>query len=199
MTSDIIVGNVYDKYGTRNPLYRWLVDGYFRSLSQLFPESWPARILEVGCGEGHVAGWLSQRASADSLVAVDLSPGMLAQAHVQHASVEFACASASELPFSDRQFDLVLFLEVLEHLPSPKMALEEARRVCAGFLVASVPREPIWRLLNVARGAYWSDLGNTPGHLQHWSRAAFVRTLSRQFTILQVRSPFPWTIVLCSV
>jgi len=199
MTSDVIVGNVYDKYGTRHPLYRRLVDGYFRSLSQLLPESLPARILEVGCGEGHVAGWLSQRASADSLVALDLAPGMLAQAQAQHVSVEFACASALDLPFADRQFDLVLFLEVLEHLPSPRLALEEARRVCAGLLVASVPREPIWRLLNVARGAYWSNLGNTPGHLQHWSRAAFERMLGRQFTILQVRSPFPWTMVLCSV
>ncbi len=199
MTSDIVVGNVFDKYGTTNPLYRWVVGSYFRSLSRLLPNQMPARILEVGCGEGHIAGWLSQRALPESLAAVDVSPGMLGRAHAAYLSVEFACASASELPFADGEFDMVLFLEVLEHLPSPRRALEEARRVCTGQLVASVPREPIWRILNLLRGAYWGRWGNTPGHLQHWSRSAFVRMLSSYFTIHQVRSPLPWTMVLCSI
>jgi hypothetical protein len=30
-----------------------------------------------------------------------------------------------------------------------------------------VPREPIWRIGNMARGRYLGDLGNTPGHIQH--------------------------------
>ena len=143
-------------------IYRAVVDRYFRQLSELLPDPMPPRILEVGCGEGHVAGWLSERSLPDSIIALDLSPKMLAQAHSLYASDEFACASASGLPFGDRTFDLVFILEVLEHLPSPRRALEEARRVCAGQLVASVPREPIWRLLNFVRGAYWPRGGILP-------------------------------------
>jgi len=199
MAIDVIVGNVFDKYGTKNPLYRRVVEGYFRSLSQLLPEPMPERVLEVGCGEGHIAAWLSQRASPESLVAVDLSTGMLARAHARHPSVEFACASASELPFGDRQFDLVLFLEVLEHLPSPRRALEEARRVCSGQLVASVPREPVWRLLNLLRGAYWHRWGDTPGHLQHWSRESFLGLLREHWTVKRVSAPLPWMMALCSL
>jgi ubiquinone/menaquinone biosynthesis C-methylase UbiE len=197
MTTDIIVGNVYDKYGTRNPLYRWVVDGYFRSLERALPDPLPHRILEVGCGEGHLAGWLRQRAPRVSLTALDLSPAMLAQAHRRYDTVDFACGSAFELPFHRGQFELVLFLEVLEHLPEPRQALREARRVCAGQLVASVPREPIWRVLNLARGAYWRQAGNTPGHLQHWGRRAFLRLLGESWQVRHLATPLPWVIARC--
>jgi hypothetical protein len=48
-------------------------------------------------------------------------------------------------------------------------------RCAERHLLVSVPREPLWRMLNMARGAYWPALGNTPGHLNHWSRRSFVR------------------------
>jgi hypothetical protein len=62
-----------------------------------------------------------------------------------------------------------------------------------------VPREPVWRMTNMARGAYLRDLGNTPGHLNHWSKRSFVSLLSRYGTVEHVRSPFPWTMLLVSV
>jgi ubiquinone/menaquinone biosynthesis C-methylase UbiE len=198
MTVDVIVGNVYDKYGTTNPLYRRIVAGYFRSLSRVLPEPMPARVLEVGCGEGHIAGWLSQRASPASLVAVDLSPGMLARARARYSVVAFASASAFELPFGDRSFDLVMFLEVLEHLSDPHKALEEARRVCSGQLVASVPREPLWRILNLLRGAYWRRWGDTPGHLQHWDKRSFLALVQSQWVVKKIATPLPWMIVQCA-
>ena len=50
--------------------------------------------------------------------------------------------------------------------------------------------------MNLARGAYVRELGNTPGHLNHWSRRAFVALLSRHGDVQAVRSPFPWTMLL---
>ena len=61
-----------------------------------------------------------------------------------------------------------------------------------------MPKEPLWRILNVARGRYWSELGNTPGHLQHWSRPRLHSRCSRQrFEVIEVRNPLPWTMALC--
>jgi SAM-dependent methyltransferase len=122
---------------------------------------------------------------------------MLGRAHTRYISVDFVCGSATELPFDDGRFDLVLFLEVLEHLPDPSRALREARRVCAGTLVASVPREPIWRLLNLLRGAYWRHLGNTPGHLQHWDTASFLTLLQECWSVKQLAAPWPWIMAQC--
>ncbi len=65
-------------------------------------------------------------------------------------------------------------------MPDAEHTVAEMARVArGGHLLVSVPREPLWRGLNMARGAYIKDLGNTPGHLNHWSRKAFVELLGR--------------------
>ena len=103
---------------------------------------------------------------------------------------------AENLPFADGEFDLATAIEVLEHVPDPEHTLGEMARCAQRHLLVSVPREPLWRMLNMARGAYWPELGNTPGHLNHWSRRAFVQLLGRYGQVAEVRSPFPWTMLL---
>jgi hypothetical protein len=51
----------------------------------------------------------------------------------------------------------------------------------------------------MARGASLKDLGNTPGHLNHWSKRSFTQLLSRHGTVVEARSPFPWTMLLVSL
>ena len=51
------------------------------------------------------------------------------------------------------------------------------------------------RLLNIARCRYLTALGNTPGHLQQFSRRSFLELLDRRFELVEVRSPLPWTMV----
>ena len=87
------------------------------------------------------------------------------------------------------RFDLVLAIEVLEHVPDPAAALRELARVARRDVVLSVPREPIWRAANMARGKYWGDLGNTPGHIQHWSRAGFVRLVGAHLEVVDGAQP----------
>jgi SAM-dependent methyltransferase len=197
--SEVVVGNVFDKYGTRNPVYRWLVDGYFRQLDRFLRRAPARRILEVGCGEGYVAHWVDRILQPEVVVGLDLSPVTLAEARDRHPGVAFVEGTAYRLPFADQSFDLVMCLEILEHLENPRKALQEARRAGKGHLIASVPREPIWRLLNVARGAYWGRLGNTPGHRQHWSHAKFIDLLKKDWIVRNVAAPLPWTMALCSI
>ena len=87
-------------------------------------------------------------------------------------------------------------IEALEHIPDPERTVAEMARVARSHLLVSVPREPLWRMLNVARGAYIGQLGNTPGHVNHWSKGAFVRLLERHGEVLEARFPFPWTMLL---
>jgi 2-polyprenyl-3-methyl-5-hydroxy-6-metoxy-1,4-benzoquinol methylase len=93
--------------------------------------------------------------------------------------------------------ELVICCEVLEHLPDTVRALEILSQLARPHLIVSVPKEPLWRILNVARGRYWSELGNTPGHLQHWSRRGFIALLEQHFEVVEVRAPLPWTMALC--
>ncbi len=110
----------------------------------------------------------------------------------------FHAGSAYSLPYPDGAFELVCALEVLEHLERPAAGLEELARVSSRALVLSVPREPLWRALNVASGRYVRALGNTPGHVNHWSRRDFVRFAGRAGKIRRVRTPLPWTVVTVS-
>ena len=90
---------------------------------------------------------------------------------------------------------MVVAAEVLEHLPDPEQGLREMARVGRRHLVLSVPREPVFRSCNLVAGRYVRDLGNTPGHLNHWSRRGFVRFVSQVAEVRAVTSPFPWTTV----
>ena len=100
---------------------------------------------------------------------------------------------------ADGEYDLVLAIEVLEHVPEPERALREIARVCRGQVVLSVPREPIWRIGNMARGRYLRQLGDTPGHVNHWSAGSFRRLVARHFDVEQVRRPLPWTMIRAAV
>ena len=98
------------------------------------------------------------------------------------------------------EFALATAIEVLEHVPDPEHTVAEMAR-CArgGHLLVSVPREPLWRALNLVRGAYVRELGNTPGHLNHWSKRSFVSLLARHGDVTELRSPLPWTMLLVRV
>ncbi len=189
-----------DLYGSVNPVVRRLMSAFERTLSRLFLKASPRSVLDVGCGEGVLthqwASWLGE----GLVVGVDL-PDPALQAiweRRQRANLEFVAVPdpARELPWPDQDFDLVTAIEVLEHVPSPAALLAEMARVARAYLLVTVPREPAWRWLNVARGAYLRDLGNTPGHVNHWGKRDLIALLSQYGDVVEVRSPFPWTMGL---
>ena len=106
---------------------------------------------------------------------------------------------ATTLPFADNEFDMATAIEVLEHVPEPANTIAEMARVASKYLLVSVPREPLWRGLNFVRGSYVKDFGNTPGHVNHWSKRAFIKELSAVGKVTEARSPFPWTMLLVEV
>ena len=197
-----VTGNTFDKYGSANPVVRRLMAGFERALDDLLARAAPRSLLDVGCGEGVLTERWAQRLAPGRVVGIDLGdPHLQAEwARRVQPNLEYRVQKAERLPFERGEFDAATAIEVLEHVPEPDHTLAEMARVAAGgHLIVSVPREPLWRGLNMARGAYLRALGNTPGHVNHWSRRAFVRLLRRYGDVLQVRSPHPWTMVLLRV
>jgi 2-polyprenyl-3-methyl-5-hydroxy-6-metoxy-1,4-benzoquinol methylase len=198
-TEAVPTGNTFDKYGSTNPVVRRLMARFERTLDELFTAAAPESILDVGCGEGVLTERWAQRLDTGRVVGLDLDDPKLAAEWATRArpNLEFQTLSeGAALPFSDDEFDLAAAIEVLEHVPDPRQTVAEMARVARRHLLVSVPHEPLWRMLNVARGAYVRELGNTPGHVNHWTRRGFVRMLSAYGETIQVRSPFPWTMVL---
>jgi len=196
---ETVGGNVYPKYTTRNPIARHLVGNFMRSLHQLVRQSGATTVHEIGCGEGFLATALA--ATRLRVRGSDLSANAIAQARVRATEfgleIPFRVASLYDLAPETDAAELVLCCEVLEHVPDPERALAVLTALARPHLIVSVPREPLWRVLNVARGRYLRDLGNTPGHVQHWSRSGFRRLVERHAEVVAVRSPVPWTMLLC--
>jgi 2-polyprenyl-3-methyl-5-hydroxy-6-metoxy-1,4-benzoquinol methylase len=194
----IVTGNTYDKYGSQNPLVRRLMGGFERTLDELMAHAEPRSLLDVGCGEGVLVHRWALRMPEARVVGIDLQEESIQAGWSQREApnLEYRTTEAESLPFEADEFDLATAIEVLEHVPDPEHTLEEMARCARRHLLVSVPREPLWRMLNLARGAYVSHLGNTPGHLNHWSRRSFARLLARHGEVLEVRSPFPWTMLL---
>ena len=191
----VVVGNVYDKYRTTNPFARALMRRFLDAVTRLYVRADAASVLEVGCGEGRLAHHLVTRGRRpDRFVASDLDLGALAPD--LDPLIEVRRASAYELPYAKGSFDLVLCCEVLEHLSDPERALAEAARVARRAVLLSAPREPLWRVLNIARARYVRDLGNTPGHVQHFTKAGLERLASRSLRIIEGLAPPPWTVIL---
>jgi SAM-dependent methyltransferase len=194
-----VTGNTYDKYGSTNPVVKRLMAGFETTLDELFWQAEPQSLLDVGCGEGVLTyRWAQQLGDGRRVVGIDLDdPGLHAEwAKRTAANLEYRVMKAENLPFADDEFDAASAIEVLEHVPDPEHTVAEMARVAQRWLLVSVPREPLWRALNMARGAYWKDLGNTPGHVNHWSKRSFVALLERHGEVVQARSPFPWTMLL---
>ncbi|MFY9470125.1 MAG: class I SAM-dependent methyltransferase [Solirubrobacterales bacterium] len=196
----VATGNTFDKYGSTNPLVRRLMNGFEATLDELWYRASPGSILDVGCGEGVLTSKWAERLGDGRIVGIDLDDaGLKAEwqrPDRRRPNLEYRTQEATTLPFADNEFEMATAIEVLEHVPEPGNTIAEMARVASKHLLVSVPREPLWRMLNMARGSYIKDLGNTPGHVNHWSKRAFVKELSAVGRVIEVRSPFPWTMLL---
>jgi 2-polyprenyl-3-methyl-5-hydroxy-6-metoxy-1,4-benzoquinol methylase len=194
----VVTGNTYDKYGSENPVVRRLMASFERTLDELMAQARPQSLLDVGCGEGVLVHRWALSMPQARLVGIDLEEESIQAgwAEREAPNLEYRTMAAEDLPFAENEFELASAIEVLEHVPDPEHTVAEMARCASRHLLVSVPREPLWRMLNMARGAYLPQLGNTPGHLNHWSKRSFTKMLARHGEVVEARSPFPWTMLL---
>ena len=186
----------YAKFQTANPLVRRLIDRFYARLRAIVSPLGADSLLDAGCGEGETIERLGDLLPA-RIAAVDLSAEAVEFTAARLPQVEVARESVYELPFDDRSFDLVLCLEVLEHLDDPEAALAELGRVSAGAVVVSVPHEPWFRAGSLLRGKHIGALGNHPEHVNHWNSASLRTLLARRLEVVSVERSFPWLLASC--
>lgn len=204
-------GNYYDKYHSNNPIVKWMMSNFIIAMKELLAEvkERPIHICEAGCGEGNISILLHELYAEARIDSFDISEKVVREARNRVTGINFWIGNIYDMTVVNpdekikyalnNDYNLVVCSEVLEHLESPERALKKIKELLAdeGVVLLSVPNEPIWRVLNMCRGKYWKEFGNTPGHIQHWSKKKFYAMLKKNdWNIIDQKSPFPWTMVL---
>ncbi len=130
-----------DTYATvsfaRYSQYWWSNRFYARLARRYGPKQ--GRVLEVGCGLGHLLGWLADRYQ---VTGVDVNTWALDQSRQNVPQGTFMEMTAEDLSaFEDNSFQIVITKHVVEHLPDPEKGIAEMSRVLApgGLLVFATP------------------------------------------------------------
>jgi len=190
------------KYVSKNPFIVFLNNYFLSAIAPFVKSVESSRILDVGCGEGIVDNFLINNLPVDpnQIVGLDIESTCLKIARSINPGVKFYQGSIYELPFQDCSFDLVLALEVLEHLEYPEKAIGELNRVSRDWVIISVPNDRMFRSGNMLRFKYLSSWGNTPDHIQHWGKRTFTSLISKYMRITKIKTPLLlWLVLLCQI
>lgn len=174
---------------------RRLIGRFYRELRATVEPLAAQSMLDAGCGEGETLARLG--ALPPRVAAVDISDEAVESTAARHPGADVRRESVTALPFDEASFDLVLCLEVLEHIEGPAAALAELARVTRRDLVISVPHEPWFQLGSLLRGKYVGTLGNHPEHVNHWNPRSLRDFLERRVEVVSVAKPTPWLIAHC--
>lgn len=185
------------KYANKNPIQQFLIGRFQEQAAQLVRSVAPKTLLDVGCGEGFMLQALIQRNISAELTGIDQSSSAIADAQIRLGNAAtLRVQDALDLANTGKKYDVVMMVEVLEHIEHPERMLPILEQLTQRYILLSVPWEPFFRGLNLLRGKHITSLGNDPEHVNQWSRRGFLRFIGQYFRVLETPLVFPWTMVL---
>jgi hypothetical protein len=178
------------KYENKNPLHHYLLHRFLSSITAGVRSTGRRNVVEIGCADGYVYEFLHTHLGVPfSYAGFDIDVDALERARKRFPGIPFERGSIYDFKATA---DLVLCLEVLEHLAEPDNALRHLAALDADDFIVSVPHEPWFALGNLARGRHIATFGNIPDHVNRWTKAQFRRQLSPWFEVVKDYSSFPW-------
>jgi len=151
------------RYGETAPAYERRYEQIQREKYEIVTENLPrvSKVLDLGCGTGMLLDELARRSAF--VVGIDSSPEMLELARKRRGSAALVLADADHLPFTDRSFDAVVSVTLLQNMPNPAATVREVARVTkpGGIVIMTTLRHK-----------------HPLGELERWIRAAGFKPLS---------------------
>lgn len=185
------------KYKSSNPIKKFLIRRFQKELLKLVKYALGEKVLDMGCGEGHLLAFLDSQIQDWHIEGFDISEESVKKARDKVPSAIFSVRDIYNSGYPEASFDLVLNTEVLEHLKEPEKVLSEIRRLTKKWAILSVPNEPLFSISNLLSGKDILRIGRHKDHCNNWSTTSFISLLNKYFKVSCVAKPFPWTIVLC--
>ena len=185
------------KYQTKNPIKKILIKMFSNKIISILKNINDVNnIIDAGCGEGFMTYKISKEIPNVKIDGMDISETSIKIAKKTLPNKTFYIDDITNTSISSRSYNMVLALEILEHLTSPEIALKEISRITNNYCLISVPWEPFFSIGNVLSGKNISRLGNDEEHLQKWSKNDIIKLISKHFNVMDVHISFPWIIIL---
>jgi glycosyltransferase involved in cell wall biosynthesis len=145
----------------------------------------PGPVLDLGAGDGRYLEMLAPLLAPGALL-VGCEISLVRARRIRAKGLHVVVARSEALPFREGVFDLVTFLEVIEHTESPSRSLDEVRRVLhrGGHLALTTPNYPMKRLFDLraaVRQRSLARLKDDPTHISPLSAGRLGRLLRSRF------------------
>ncbi len=187
------------KYANKNPLHRLALGRFHDEMADVFRTLKPSSVLDFGCGEGFLVDKLSERGvEVSGYLGLDLREDAIAEAKSRHPEKSFVCADIFEWEAPAEGFDLVVASQVMEHLIEPERFSPRLGALASGRVLLTVPHEPWFQLVNLARGRDLIRLGNHPEHVNHWNASTFEAFLAPSLEVERMWTAFPFVFALAA-
>ena len=137
-------------YSSKNPLVRFVHNGRLEHIVKKIPKDSGIKILDAGCGEGHLLEKILKANSRAKVFGIDITKVALEKAKIRCPKME----SLSDTGFQSGFFDVVTCTEVLEHIYEYKKVIGELKRILKpdGLLIITFPNERLWTLSRLLLG-----------------------------------------------
>lgn len=189
------------KHTTKNPVRRYFIENFLSSLSNEVLDLKPTKVLDIGCGEGFVIKNLKKTMPEIRFAGIDISSEAIQEAKDEIPEGQFYNLDISNPVMQngllEENFDIVMSLEVLEHIPEYEKALENIKKIDSEYFIFSVPNEPFFRLGNIMALKNIKLLGNDPEHVNNWTFSSFKKLMKKHFEVISCSYPFPWQMLIC--
>jgi len=190
------ISNNLAKYQSKNPLKKIFIGLFIKKIVGIVKTLDIQTILDAGCGEGLIMKKIYSKTSDFKIDGLDISSQSIDMAKKLLPGHNFFVGNIGKMPFADNSYDLIMALEVLEHLLEPPLALKEIKRIAKKYCLISVPWEPYFSLANFLSGKNIARLGADSEHVNFWSRKKIINLTGQYFNIISVQISFPWIIIL---
>lgn len=186
------------KYSTLNPIKKYLINHFLERIEKVVATLKVKKVLDIGCGEGYVISFLKEKNRQLKFVGIDISGESLNIAACKNKTEKFILGDINNIDkiFTKEKFDLILVLEVLEHLKDPFSVINKLKSIKTNYYLFSVPNEPFFSLGNLLMGKNISRWGKDREHRSFWSRKEFIFQIGDNFKVIKAVNSLFWTIVL---
>lgn len=193
-TKKNIGGNFFDKHNSKNFIIQNLMNNFYQTFLELIGNEKFNSILDIGCGEGHFTNLIWQKFHQRTKIsAYEFDDNIVGLANNIYPQLN---VKKGDILNIKEKYDLLVASEVLEHIPNYHQAIVSCKN-SAKICIFSVPNEPWFRLANILRLKYLLQLGNTPGHVNHWTTYLLEKLLSSHFKKVKIISSGIWNIAVC--